>query len=682
MIANIAFFASVLTVSPGGLSPKAALETIRAAKAAGDVSAWTVTVRKGRYVLDETLVFTPADSGSPEAPVVWRGEDGAVISGGAPIAGWTDTGKGWWEAPIPKYADGTRVHFETFYANGRRAERARIPNEGYLTTETGVNSDVEKEGSSGKYYEETLHLYDDGAIAALAAMDAEDLANAQLLVRNKWAFSRRILRAVDAGAKTVTTVSVQPWAWWMQWDGESIFTFENVRAGFDAPGEWFYDAKGGVVCYRPLDGETLEGFEALAPTAGLSQLCAISGDPSAGVYVSDLRFENLVFEVSASTGGGRVPTESNMQQAAICCDGAWNVAGARRCVWDRCTIRRTGNYAMRFDNGVTHCEVLGTLMEDLGAGGVWMGADRGYVAEGETLSRRIVTTLAKESTAFNTISNCVIRHGGLFNPEGTGVALTHCSDTTVTRCDIYDMYYTGVSVGWTWGYAGSVAQRNTISFNRIHDLGKRVMSDMGGVYTLGTSFGTCVSNNVIWNVKAYRYGGWALYNDEGSEQVTMENNLCIDTFDAGYHQHYGVDNMIRNNIFALNERECSVKTERTPVDGMPSATHFVNNVVYTEAANLVYERTKNVGGVWARNLWYTSRGPGFVMRRDNGADDGSWDDFVATEREIGGVFADPLFVDVAARDFRLKPESPAFALGFKPFDPSLAGSDLLAECGE
>ena len=36
--------------------------------------------------------------------------------------------------------------------------------------------------------------------------------------------------------------------------------------------------------------------------------------------------------------------------------------------------------------------------------------------------------------------------------------------------------------------------------------------------------------------------------------------------------------------------------------------------------------------------------------------------------EYESVEADPLFVDPENGDYTLKPESPAFALGFKPFD--------------
>jgi hypothetical protein len=658
--------AGEMTVEVGGLTPEQALEKIRAAKAAGNKEAWTINVKKGYHTLSKTLVFTPEDSGSPKAPVIWKGEEGAVIGGGAEIKGWKDEGNGVWSAPAPLNPDGTPIWMEEMWVNCRRAQRARFPNKGYLK----IASANQVESQTKGVYAETA-VFTNSEIDILGTIPAEELKYVQMLIRHKWSFAKRVIHNFDAAKKEVSSSSKRFWGQtWVRWSKDSNFFFENIRTAFDAPGEWFYDMKNKKISYRPLAGEKIDSVKFFMPLSKISKLVEMKGSPDEDKWVSDINFSNIDFvhtDVEVS-GKNAKPSEVTQLQAASTSDGAFTLEGIRRIKWDGCNVKHTGNYAFRFNDGCTSNKISNCTLDDLGAGGIWMGAKKGYVAKGEVLSRRIIKNLAPRSTAFNTIIDCTIKNGGRVNPEGTGVAITHASDCKVLHCDIHDFWYTGVSVGWTWGFMGSVAQRNEIAYNKIYNLGKYEMCDMGGVYTLGTSFGTKVHHNVIHDVYSYKYGGWGLYTDEGSEGIEMSYNLVYNTHDGGFHQHYGTDNIIKNNIFVWNQLQGSIRSQRKIVKDVVCSFHLINNIIVTKESKLSSDGAAGVRGIWAGNLWYVPQGATAIWGKDM-----DWEAFKKSGREVCGMFADPQFEDIEKGDYRLKTTSPAFGLGFKSFDISEAG---------
>ncbi len=668
--------AAEIVVSPEGTTPRAALERIRAEKAQGNTEPWTVRVKSGFYSLTEPLVFLPEDSGSEKAPVRWVGEKGAVISGGARLTDWTNVSPGVWSCPIPKDEKGALVYFDQLWVNGERAARSRFPNEGYIIPVAAEQVARPKEKGGVALFDGFISVTNAG-VEAFAALPQGEIEQAQIMVHHKWNYMRYNLCGFDLTSGTgrvQTLVSKRQWSKYAKPNPrESLCYFENVRFGFDAPGEWFYDAGAGCVLYRPKAGEDPRTAEIIAPLARLAELVVFKGDWANSNAVRHVSFEGFTFAHTSNTNGLTGPVESWARQAAGHMGGTISGSGARHVRFDRCRIAHTGNYGVRFGDGCVSNRFTNCLLEDLGAGGFWIGATKQHLPKEAPLSRRIIAEYESGSTAFNEIDNCVIRRAGKWNAAGTGVVLGHVSDSKVTHCEIYDLYYTGVSVGWSWGYGGSVAQRNEIAFNRIYDIGKDELSDMGGVYTLGTSFGTRIHDNVIHDVHCYTYGGWGLYTDEGSEGIVMENNLVYDTEDGCFHQHYGVGNTVRNNILAFNERQGALCSTAVVARKIPSTLNVLNNIVMVEKGPLLSRPAMKVKGAYAGNLWFVPDETRFMMGSCR-----SWAEWTASRREIGGLFADPQFMDVSKRDFRLKPTSPAFRLGFKPFDFSQAGLKKVA----
>ncbi len=335
-------------------------------------------------------------------------------------------------------------------------------------------------------------------------------------------------------------------------------------------------------------------------------------------------------------------------------------AGARHCLLENCELTQTDSYAVWFRSGCRDCTVRQCHLHNLGAGGVKLGESRREDPE--------------PAAGDNRVENCFIHDGGHVHGSGVGVWIGASSDNLVAHNEICDLWYTGVSLGWNWGTSRNGTRNNRVTHNHIHHVMQR-LDDGGGIYSLGLQPLTVLANNHIHDVgrDGIRGKGHGIYLDEGSASVLVENNVIHDIQGGAVRLQVGTScNTILNNICALAKRfQVDMEVARTNL--------FINNIVYWDRGKLFrYDKWPNYEKLIAKNVYWCTDGKPILFAGH------TWEEwrkirqtpagfFKGAAMDEGSVIADPQFVDVARRDFRLKPRSPALARGFQPIDMAAIG---------
>jgi hypothetical protein len=608
-----------------------------------------VLFRSGIWQLDAPVVFTPADSPPATGRTVfaaWPGER-PVFSAGIRVQGFEVDGEGIWRLQLP---EGHRTA-EHLFVNGQRAVRARHPSTGAFllrdVTEHPPSTNRSRQG-----YTEVRLKFDPQELQPLIQLSPQELQRVDVVVHHKWDHTRRRIVAVD-GVSGVVVVTGQAMKPWNPMSRGCLAYFENVPTALDAPGEWSVRADGRLE-YRPRPGERPESSEVWL--AATPQLLVFEGQPTA--KVARIRLEGLTFLYPdyRTPPGGFEP-----QQAAASIEAAVMADWIEHVELVNLELAHTGAHGIWFRRGCTHSRIEHCHLHDLGGGAVKIGDTAPPRSDAE-LTHSIV------------VDNNIFHHGGRHFPCACGVWIGHSASNRVSQNDIGDFYYTGISVGWVWGYGRSVAKANEIAFNHVHHLGMGWLSDMGGIYTLGRSEGTRVHGNWFHHIWAHTYGGWGLYTDEGSTGIVLENNVVHDTKDGSFHQHYGRGNIVRNNILAFS-RDAQIRVSRWDDRIPPPTNSGVPEVRVVLERNIVVWDTGQVWhGPWSKlsvearsNLYWQVGG---TPTNFAGHPLSEWQ---RRGLEVGSRIADPKFADLKNRRFELAPDSPAWELGFRPWPLDRAG---------
>ncbi len=417
-----------------------------------------------------------------------------------------------WQISLPEVAAGT-WNFEQLSVNGERRYRPTLPEDGYFL----INHDAPANEATGG---NDVIGYGAGDINPEWA-NRSDL---EIEAYHIWTMSRMRVGAIDETNRNLTFTG-KARSHFYPLDVGGRYRVVNVKEALHWAGQWYLDRPTGVLTYLAKPGEDPNRDRVLAPR--LERVMQIEN-------ARDITFRGLSFTGTNVLPGAQGYTS---HQGEIVISSAVEVRRARGLRFQGCNFENLGGWGIDLGADVHECEVVACRLRDLGAGGVKIGSTSKPESEAEV-------------TSGNRVEDCVISSGGRVYNAALGVWIGHAAHNRVAWNEIGDFYYTGISVGWTWGYAPSVAQGNIIEHNHIHHIGQNVLSDMGGIYTLGISTGSRLTGNHIHDVAAYNYGGWGIYFDEGTTNMEARDNLVYNCDYSPFDQHFGTLNRVENNIFA------------------------------------------------------------------------------------------------------------------------------------
>jgi hypothetical protein len=167
-----------------------------------------------------------------------------------------------------------------------------------------------------------------------------------------------------------------------------------------------------------------------------------------------------------------------------------------------------------------------------------------------------------------------------------------------------------------------------------------------------------------WDRIKVPYFTWGIYFDNSPRRATVFGNITIGNVWGGVFLGGGysepADCVVENNILV----ESSVFQVDLGMNEHATRNRFVRNIVYFRNPEAALLRIRSPEGLSEcdYNLYFHE---GIQRLKVSGVSGESLDRWREMGFDVHSLIADPLFVDPDKGDYRLKPESPAFRLGFK-----------------
>jgi hypothetical protein len=172
-----------------------------------------------------------------------------------------------------------------------------------------------------------------------------------------------------------------------------------------------------------------------------------------------------------------------------------------------------GGTGLTFNYGGADNVIAGNHFEDIAASAIEIGNDAWQPGSAAMWPRRFV------------VFNNDIRHIGTEYFASIGINVFYGDSILVRNNSIYDVPYTGISVGWGWSFEEVVqeARNMRIENNRVEKY-LTEMDDGAGIYSPNPVFGSVMSGNYIKDMMT-TWPDPAIYHDGSGAYWVVESNV-------------------------------------------------------------------------------------------------------------------------------------------------------------
>jgi PDZ domain len=602
----------------------------------------TVHVADGVYYLPETLLFGPEDSGSKEHPILFvaDNEGHAVLSGGTKLnVAWKPFRDGILTAETP-----TGLAIDQLFVNGLNQRMARYPN-----FDASKKTDAYQGFAGDAFAKERAARWSNPVGGYIHAMH-----------RSRWGGYHYQITGKDA------TGEVNYEGGWQNNRKSGMHNelrmVENIFEELDAPGEWFHNAKTNMMYYMPASDVDLAS--ATVEVVRLKHLIEFKGSKDAPV--SNITLKGFTVRHAARTF---METKEQLLRSdwAIYRGGAFMLTGTEDIHIVDCEFDQVGGNAIFVNHYNRGTLVKGTHIHDTGASGVCFVGDPEAVrdplfeyGQKNDLDKidRTPGPKTQNFPSLGIVEDCLIHGIGRVERQPAGVQMEMSQEITVRDCSIYDCARAGINIGdGAWG--GHLIERCDV-FDTVletHDHGSfnswgrdrywrsdQPASQAAVDAAPNLPFLDAVKTTTIRHSRWRCDHGWDIDLDDGSSNYDIYNNLLLN---SGLKLREGFRRHAWNNVIPIGSFHPHVW-----YDG--SKDQVYANIFATAHRPARMSRPYVDGTMVDHNL-FTTQDPTILKASQQLG----WDEH--------SVLGDPMYVDPASGDFRVKESSPALKLGFKNF---------------